>query len=93
MSMRRTCLVGHSRPSIRSHPSNSLVDLLKRVIAVYLELAHRCMISVDRNLFFVLNLEQGGVLLDDLDTVSGWGEEIGSVHPTRLDNTFIGRCS
>jgi hypothetical protein len=70
VSPRRTRLVGRSGPWICSHPSDSLINLLKGVITVGLELTHRTVIGVDRYLFFVLDLEQDRVFLDNLDAVS-----------------------
>jgi hypothetical protein len=93
MSQRRTRLVGRSGPWICSHPSDSLVYLLKGVITLRLEFAHCTVIGVDRDLFFVLDLEQGRVFLDNLGAVSGWSEEMSRVLHTRLENIFIGCCS
>ena len=80
MSPRRTRLVGRSRRWIYSHPSDSLVNLLKGIIAVRLELAHRTVIGVDRDLVFVLDLEQGRVLVDNLVAISRQSKEICRAH-------------
>jgi hypothetical protein len=53
-----------------SHPPNSLVNLLKRLIAIRFELAHLTVIGVHRDLFFMMSLEQGGMLFNDLHLVS-----------------------
>ena len=61
-------------PTVRSslivdilHPLDSLIHLLKCIILIGLELAHRTMIGVDRDLFFVTNLEKSRMLLYSLN--------------------------
>lgn len=49
------------------HPLYSLVHLLERVITIRFEFAHRAVIGVHGDLFFVTDLEQGGMLLHNLD--------------------------
>jgi hypothetical protein len=93
VSRRRTRLVGGLRPRFSSHPLDSLVRLLEDVVAVRLELAHYTVIGVDRDLFLPLDLQQGRMLLDNLVTVSGRNKRADDVHRTRLEKTFIGRCS
>ena len=59
VSRRRTRLSGPSWPWIFTHTPDSFEHLLKGAITVRLELAHRAVVGVDRDLLFVLDLEQG----------------------------------
>jgi hypothetical protein len=73
---RHTRHEGHTQLRIGStpwtvlHPPYSLVHLLKRIVVLRFKLAHRTVIGIYRNLFFVVHLKQGGLLLHDLGLVS-----------------------
>lgn len=68
--LRHTRLLSRDALWTLPHPLHSLVHLLKRIITLRFELAHRTVIGVDRDLFFVVRIEQGRMLLHDLNLVS-----------------------
>jgi hypothetical protein len=78
---------------ILRYSSHSLVNFVEGVVVSFLELAYRTVIGVHWNLFLVVDLEQGRMLLHNLDIMNVDTECRSEMIPTRVDKPFIGRCS
>lgn len=64
------------------------VDVDDGIITLRFELAHRTVIGVHRNLFFVVDFEESGMLFNDLVSVSYVDGTWKWNHPTRLESTL-----